>query len=120
MKLHATRTLDLRQRVFENISWIFMGTNFSLSLAPLQPSNLSHRTVQVSFHTHKPAVFCFTSTARRNKQGYQGVEISRQRVCRDSINVCTLLVSTTRIIRTRIVLVARMWERRGAYRRSLR
>ena len=98
----------------------FYGKNFSLSLALPQPSNSNHRTVQVSFHMYKPAVFCFTSTARRNIQGYQGVENSCQRACRDSVKVCALLVSSTRIIRTRLVHVARMGERRGAYRRSLR
>ena len=53
-------------------------------------------------------------------QGYQGVETSCQRVCTESVKVCTLLVSSRRIIRTRIVRVARMGERRGACRRSLR
>ena len=86
-------TLDLRQRAFENVRWIFTETNFSLSLAPPQPSNCNHRTVQVSVHTYKPAVFCFTSTVRRKMHGHQGVEISCQPVCRDSVKVCALLVS---------------------------
>ena len=53
-------------------------------------------------------------------QGYQGVENYWQRVCRDSVKICTLLVRSTRITGTRIVHVARMGVRGGAYRRSLR
>ena len=96
--------------------------------------NFDHRTVRFSFHTHKPAAFCFTSNNKTKNAGLldvfahkvrlkhkaQCVGTSCERVCRDSVKLRTLAVSSTRIIRTRILHVARMGEGRDGYRRRLR